>query len=632
MNQKFFLIFLFVFISVPNSYAFDMGSIVHVGADVLSGNFFGAVVNTILSVKDDVLNYIFGTNKVSVPTDNSSEITQEELVNSTGIANRLCNGMLLNSTEKADEDIKALRRMVDSTKIIQYNTNDKGAIGDIVVKIYGPNKIYGYSVFPVKVDIYHPDTPDVPDPVHINEIIISVNGDLWKRDITGIDDKLEGDSVDYYTLLKTPDDYAGTVEKLTQQGVPITSKIDNIIHSKVSDFEIHVTVKGYEEIWKLVSDGNGNEHWVHVRNEPFSVSTTTTNLVNLVGNGYYDVGGMSGSYPSCMVEQYKGKWTPYLFEAQGSASNILMRVWSNPCHILNSSASFKGFILGNPNYMSSLYKDFNIVNGKYRVITVRVLSNGDYEIASDISGKIGTFNNIREVGTTVTYNGGDDVVGFRDYIIVYGNIIRKDGLHLPVWMIVRPKITVLDDIRSNVVSVTKDIAPLLSNNKISLSDKLEIKKKLEDTVLQLKNKIATAKVWEAESNNVDNGKAVECAKKAQEQYQNAIDTIGKIDLSDAQDIRNKLEKAKEYELSGDYWLDACRKYYSGLDDDARIIEENAEKVAPKSEGLLILNDEGVVGSLDSYVSHVPGGWVTIIGIILLMVVLSSGNVKHRRRY
>ena len=215
MNQsKFLLIILCISIIIPNSYAFDLGSAINSAVDLFTGDPVGAFVNGVMTVKDEVIDYvanwIYGTDSMVGGNGDDSETSQEEFESNDDTAQKLANGVLFNSTNEANDDINALRTMMKA-ETVKYTVDESGATGTVEISVYGKDKIYGYSVFPVRTNVKTFDNPGRPDPTHITRVEVSVNGNLWKRVWEG-DWKTEGGDFDFNTLLKTPDTYAGNVK------------------------------------------------------------------------------------------------------------------------------------------------------------------------------------------------------------------------------------------------------------------------------------------------------------------------------------------------------------------------------------------------------------------------------------
>lgn len=628
MRRYNFLLFSIFFISmITPTYAFDWGSAVSSLTDAMTGDPVGATYNAILAVKDDFVNWLTGTDGAVGGED--KETTQEEFESNDDTAKKLANGVLFNSTAEANNDINSLREMMESNTV-QYTVDESGATGTAEISVYGKDKIYGYSVFPVRTNVKTFDNPDRPDPTHITKVEVSVNGNLWKRVWEG-DWKTEGGDFDYTTLLKTPDTYAGNVKAYLTNNVD--EEIDDIIHSNVDDFEINVRVEGYKEIWVWhESDDGDSGKWVHERNADFTTSAVTTNMASAVADGFYNMGGYEGSFPASYTE-YREKWTPVAVEAQGASSNVLLRVWSNPVHVLNSDVGIDGFLLGAPGYLD-LYGNTDIVDD-YRIVSVRVDGDGNYYVANSVSGKVSTFSNVQKIGTTIVYNGDEDTIGFRNYLIICGTITRDDGMQLPVWIVARMKTTVVSDYRSLVGDTINDVKDIVSDDEISTLERVELEKKLDTLYDSLDDKIESAETWASKAEVLHNDKAKDYAVRAKDCYEKAKEALADIDLNDADSVRTNMKKASELELAGDYYIEACKKEYAGLSDDAEVLSNSAKTLEDSnSGGLIVFGDDGVLGTIDEYVSMIPGGWTTAIigGVVLLVFIGSGGTGVYKRRH
>ncbi|NJE47891.1 hypothetical protein E3E35_10915, partial [Thermococcus sp. GR7] len=109
---------------------------------------------------------------------------------------------------------------------VSYDYQQSGSLGDLKVQVYGPDKIYGFSAFPVQIKI----TVDKKKPdwayLHLHSVKVYVintetGQKIWTRTWSWSGDDvplLNGDEFVLGTVLKVPDDYAYLVKSAVYSG------------------------------------------------------------------------------------------------------------------------------------------------------------------------------------------------------------------------------------------------------------------------------------------------------------------------------------------------------------------------------------------------------------------------------
>lgn len=171
------------------------------------------------------------------------------------------------SDADASKDL-LLTRQAFASKLVTHSFQFSGSTADIHVEVKAPDKIMGFSPFPVQV-ILHGSVPSDPPQscIHIQSVkvyVVDEEGRLWSKDEWNGDLVLRhksdwypdalGTSYVFNFTLDAPDPYLSIAKKAATSGAGITTKeLDELVHAKTKKFETIVEVKGYRELWRWES-------------------------------------------------------------------------------------------------------------------------------------------------------------------------------------------------------------------------------------------------------------------------------------------------------------------------------------------------------------------------------------------
>ncbi|WP_459202343.1 hypothetical protein [Methanococcus sp. CF] len=585
---------------------------------------------------------------IALPTsDNSEESADEKL-----------GGAEANTTEVddvAESDIKHLVDEIDAD-MVHYSMDGEGSTSDIDVKLYGPDNIRGYSVFPVKVTIYRNSFDGLPNGIHIKKVVLTVkqvggedDGNSWwsytKEIPYWYDDEETGDYIlngvyiddntaTFKTLLKTPDPYASQVEDYAT-GTIIDPSIEDILLSESPSFEVECSVYGEMENWFMadIYDEEGDKIGEHKeRDNDLDVVChyTTTKTYKAEKAGLYALGDFTGALTKDFEAEDGDTYKAFEMIAQGSTSDIITRFWATPIHVLNSHPAERLYILANPSYMEEFKSNIQISDDA-RLVTVRILKDGTYEISNDQKDSFGDLSSTNVITALTGYEATDDTIGFATYGIVYAEVERDDGKDLPIWSIVRPKIVVLNDDVTIVGDIITELQDLLSKDSLNVFEQEEVNNQVVSLGESLKTKLGQASNYVERGQDLNMDDVERVAKKAYDSYEKAIETLNDINYEDVDDINNKLEEARNYELSGDFYLESAKAYYFGDTTSGDIAEESGDKLSDDSSGWFIFADGSIISD---FVEMVPGGTLTIVvvlgGLVLAYFLFKPSNGRGRR--
>ncbi|MBA2846197.1 hypothetical protein HNP88_000381 [Methanococcus maripaludis] len=555
----------------------------------------------------------------------------------------------------AEADIKHLIDEIDAD-MVHYSMDGEGSTADIDVKLYGPDNIRGYSVFPVKVTVYRNSFDGLPNGIHITKVVLTVkqvggddDGNSWwtytKEIPYWYDDEETGnyvlngvyindDTATFNTILKTPDPWASQVEDYAT-GTIITPDIEDIISSDSPSFEIECSVYGELENWFMATtyDDYGNpvgEHKERDNDLGVVCHYTTSKTYQAEKAGLYALGDFEGALTKDFEAENGDEYKAFEMIAQGSTSDIITRFWATPIHVLNSHPAERLYVLANPSYMEEFKSNIQISDDA-RLVTVRILKDGTYEISNDKKEAFGDLSDVNIVTALTGYEANEDTIGFATYGIVYAEVERDDGKDLPIWSIVRPKIVVLNDDVTIVGDIINELSDLLSKDSLNVFEKESVNNQIVSLGEALTTKMGQASTYVEKGQDLDMPDVERVAKKAYDNYEKAIETLNDINYEDVEDINNKLEEARNYELSGDFYLESAEAYYFGDKTSAEIAEESGDKLGTSSSGWFIFSDGSIVSE---FVEMVPGGTVTIVvvlgGLVLAYFLFKPSG--RRRRY
>ncbi|NJD99526.1 hypothetical protein E3E26_06975 [Thermococcus sp. LS1] len=550
------------------------------------------------------------------------------------------------ANQEAYKKIAELNAMLRSD-LTKYDITEEGATGDLWVEVYGPEKVYGFSAFPVQVKLYTKESNIPFSYVHIRSISIYIKEEnstveLWKRiwdyGING-SEGLNGESAVYSTILKVPDPLAYQVQSIITTGAVSKDVLESVFNTSTKSWEIYVDVDAYREVWQSdpsLSDQqeceNAGGKWdsdtgtcyVFVRNADIDYHVQTTsawkhvtraNDVALLNEGFYS------SLPvKFLASDAASKWSLYQEQFAGAVSNFIILTYANPVHVMGSTADYKFYIAPNPGYFEPLKVNYT---DDFRFLTVRVYKDGHWEVADSIFGNLGTLTDSTAVEKLLNakYTEDPDALTYKVFGMAYFEIHRDDGITIPVWLVAKPEVSIIQNTRV-VLDDTQieQLTALVDDKEISEADLEQIRQTAQAWIDGINEKIANAKALKAKAEGVNNDKAAEYAGKAIDAYEEAISALQKLmQTDDYQMFLNWLNVAKKYEQAGDMYTNAAEKALYGE-------YEQAELDAKMAEDLIDLADSYKPG-FSFFGGDLPFGltWMDIIVLIIAAIVAWVGK-------
>ena len=553
--------------------------------------------------------------------------TKNETVYDTDVKSKFGNLQAYSDNASA-RDLNQLRLQLSSS-LTTYDFETEGSLADIRISIKGPEKIYGFSPFPIQVHIHAPSSKEPPQNcVHITKVsayVLDESGRKWYEDVWTGDLVLRpkswwypdalGEDWTFNFTLKAPDPYVGKAKNFVQ-GTANYKTAEELLNANISKFEVVVEVQGYREVWRWegssttwndlkkrgyridgtyvyniegkpvgkfeMYDSETGEGIFYtpefVKNVNLNTKAKTLSAYNHLQNGRYYIGGSEGSLPAKFGDIRE--FTAYGMYANGASSLIVGRCWATPVHLFDSTADYKFVVIANPDNMEPI--KVNIIDD-YKMVVFRLLDDGTWVIADQVPGSFGNMEDYHApVTSTLYYKHDNRTIGYNTYFVVYATVkIHNDCGNVreyPIWVIFKPKISVL--INKEVVlrdKQTEEIVKIIDDGKVTEQEAQSLKNIADSAISQLKQKKYSA---EALANKyANNPKAKEYAEKAAEYYQKAIDYLEDMKNSnDASIIVKDWKIAKNYEMVGDYYYDAAQKEYYGQHDQADADVKNAEKL------------------------------------------------------
>ena len=470
-----------------------------------------------------------------------------------------------------------------------------GTAGQVVIHIYGPSSIYGFSAFPVQICLVIPDQPVPFNRVHITSVIAYIldenNRTYWQRVWNASEFNTEGyiaTTLDLATVLKGPDPLMYQIRNAIASGQISRELYEKIWNTSTTHFEIRVIVKGYQEAWKTdssVSDKNScpssgrwyeDACWVHDKDIDFTAKAeTTTAWGHVTGNA--DVatidGGMLGSLPIKFLQSsdLSGKWVLYQSKYAGALSDFIIITAASPIHVLNSTAMYKFLINPNPDYFQPANPK---ISDEYRFVILRVIEGGRMELADTTNGHIGDLTEPTFFGLTAHYTDAPGTLDYHALGLVFAYVERDDGVKIPIWLAAEPMISVLSN--TYTIMKDKDVKNLIDLYK--KKDMEKIKATTEAMINSLQEKIDEAEQLLAKAKGMNNENAIEYAQGAIDEYHAAINDLQKAaQQDDYQMFLNYLNAAKKHEMAGDYYVNAARKALNGDIEQAKIDAQKAKE-------------------------------------------------------
>jgi len=312
---------------------------------------------------------------------------------------------------------------------------------------------------------------------------------------------------------------------------------------------------------------------------------TSLDAYSHLKNGKFYISGSRSS--ESIIFAKDRSFTSYATFGNGATGNLIGRVWSNPVHVMSSTVDYKYAII--PSYSNFEPVDA-VIEDDYRMFVIRYFAGGTSAVASSIPGSFGVFDNnrIAQTASTLEYKCDDNTVGYESYFLISG-VVKPEGNYdgdresFPVWLLLKPEITVLGD--TGVIAgdeLTRAIAPLIDDAKLSDDELASIQKVADSTIASLSAKKKAAEDYASKCGS--NTDAKELAEKAADYYQKAIDNLYELkNTNDVDEVKRLSKLAKNYEVVGDYYLDAADKKFYGLDEQADADIANAEKILDSTQ-------------------------------------------------
>jgi len=503
------------------------------------------------------------------------------------------------------------------SSFVSYDYKQKGSLGDLKVQVYGPDKVYGFSAFPVQIKI----TVDKKEPdwayLHLYSVKVYVintetGQKLWKRvwSWSGKDvPLLNGDEFVLGTVLKVPDDYAYMVKNAVYSGTFTKELYFNLTNAVVPRFEIGVEVHAQRELWewKTADSQAGCDSLAGGKKHIYDPSTSTcyilTDMVDTDVSGettsayihtsgvpdFGQWGNLTASAPKSMMGSgYINMYQLFQQRLFGALSNFVVTSMATPIHVMDSTANWKFIFEAVPEYFDPLIK----VNGKppvfgddFRIVVARITQGGQkWEIAYTKSTKMTDFTTSYEVGLPVKYTATNDTIDYVVAGLAYIELTREDGTKIPIWFMVNPKVSVQENLDVALTDArVKPLVELTDKNKVTEAD-VESAKQLVDTIKQsLEKKKLQADELRAKAETMNIPEGIEYAKRAKEAYEKSEKALDKYldEVKKGRDGKwalNWLNVARKMEDAGDFWLNAAIKATNGLKEQAKWNAEQAQNI------------------------------------------------------
>jgi hypothetical protein len=301
---------------------------------------------------------------------------------------------------------------------------------------------------------------------------------------------------------------------------------------------------------------------------------TTLEAWDRIHNGAYYVDGADASLPTSYVNEVIP--IAYSSYSNGATSNVIGRVWASPVHCYNSSAQYRFVLVGQPGNLEPVSVT---IEDDYRALVLKLRDDGVATIASETPGNFHDMSVHNGVTTSLNYLKDSSTEAFETYFLVVADVDNGIDSALPVWCLIKPRISVIDNVKYSLNEEFKEeILELMSDGSISDSDSQRITEIIQMSEESLKEKQYVA---ESESGKYeDNDKAKNAISNALEDYEKAAAYYEKAkNTDDPEEVKVYTYLAGDvYEPAGDYWKEAAAKYNLGLDDQGDALASNAEKL------------------------------------------------------
>lgn len=534
-----------------------------------------------------------------------------------------------------------------------YDVNEEGATGDLWVEIYGPQSIYGFSAFPVQVKLYTRKSNIPFNVVRLRSVEVYLQKEdstipLWKRvwNYETGSEGLNGESAVYTTILKVPDDNVYAVQNAISTGQVTRDLIETLFNANTSTWEIFVKVDAYREVWQNDPDydnqqdceaqpnhkwdANENICYVFVRNDDIDYTAYTTSAWKHVTMAHDIAQLADGFYASLPVKflntEAASKWVIYQEKYAGALSNFIILTFATPLHVIGSTADYKFYIVPNPGYFDPLNPTFE---DDFRFVVVREYKDLSWTVADSIFGDLGTMSADSPTMKLLTahYTEDPETLTYKVYGLASFSIQRDDGITIPLWLVVSPKVSVVPNSRTVLADdqVTQ-LVQFTDDDQITEEEIEQIKGIAASLINGLQEKITAAESLKAKADAENNEKASLYAEKAIEAYEDAIEALNKITQTDAvQEYLNWLNVAKKLEQAGDFYTSAAEKALYGEYEQAELDAQKAgELVDLANDYKPSFNLAGLLGG-DNAIAFIA---ILVISIILAGVLyIVTGNQR-----
>ncbi|BAP60630.1 hypothetical protein MMKA1_05130 [Methanococcus maripaludis KA1] len=612
INSKLFSIFcIFLIATLPSAHAFSvLGHELNagwddVGALGLGGVALGAVavtagapvlvaagVGVIGAIAVDSA-YRWATGKdveesAAVTGAAKTNVSDDEYINGTYKYDLLA-GYRQYSEESAAKDIAEIKDKLESG-IGTYSFKTSGTLSDVNVSMKGPDKIYGFSAFPVQLKFDETLTGSESSYVMIENVkiyLVDSEGVKWNEKDYTDNIKLQKNNDDHpeaieeYIInftMKAPDPYIGKA-KSQITNAPNREILQELINAEVKRFELVVEIDGHVEHYKKITKWSDELQDYITKEEHDDSVTLDTKLTTLeawdrIHSGAYYIDGADASLPTSYINEV----TPIAYSSysNGATSNVIGRVWASPVHCYNSSSQYRFVLIGQPGNLEPVPVT---IEDDYRALVLKLRDDGVASIASDTPGNFHDMSTYTGLTTSLNYLKDSSTEAFETYFLVVADV--DDGIDsaLPVWCLIKPRISVIDNVKYSLNEEFKEeILELMSDGSISDSDSQRITEIIQMSEESLKEKQYVAES-ESEKYN-DNEKARNAILNSLEDYEKAFEYYEKAkNTDDPEEVKVYTYLAGDvYEPAGDYWKEAAAKYNLGLDDQGDALASNAEKL------------------------------------------------------
>lgn len=630
------------------------------------------------SVPDDETNFftwltdkILGIdNSVDLPDNNTKDDTPSEIV-FNGTQNETeqssAEAVMGDKEQSIIEASNSTQRILDEIKseMTPYYCVGYEVGGLVQEVINAPDKIGGFSVFPVRITVKTPSidsmfpedvidygddqyTIDVIGHTEINSVTFKVMQGgtvVSKYELTDLNITSENQEHTFDAILKVPDDYASEVAVMTQGGNLDLNDLNALVTADVENFEIYTEVNHNLVVWKENAewarwdleehtpeeeedkplrwdddDDGKDDPW---KNTSYISYRHTTSATQSILDGIVDHKGKEGGLGSEYRDQYDDEMFAFKADANGATSNIVMTIKSSMIHELNNPSGYSVTIIGYPEYFDTYSTDMKVQNVSYRLVAINYHADGTSTISTDSKsdGILPDLSKVGVINTILDYNSDEDTVAIYPFLLVSGRVYQTEDnpdRSFPVWAISKPRIT----IRSNYVFVITDHSKLidsfLADGDFTSSERDQTEAMLEGDVADYLSKIA-----ELESNRdfADDTDSKNAYQKAIDYYQKAIDSLTAISLTNTDSIVEGKNKAWYYESQAKDWVQIAELYYYGLDDQALTLASTTEEANSDS-------DFGLIGAIsgDLIPAVITDNWLGILIVLAGVVVVFGGDI------